>query len=237
MPNPDKVGAVAEISSRFTRSSAAVLTDYRGLTVAQLKELRQSLGSTSTYAVVKNTLTKRAVSEVGYDDLAPLLVGPTAIAFIEGEPVDAAKALRNFSRANPLLIIKGGVLDGKVLSVDEISRLADLESREVTLARLAGGLKASLNKAAGLFQAPLSQMARLAAALAEKKPADIDAPVAPTASSEAASTEVTASAEESAAAADTTDTTETTPAATATTETSPASATPETSPATATPES
>ncbi len=170
MPNPDKVGAVAEITSRFNRSSAVVLTDYRGLTVAQLKELRTSLGATSTYAVVKNTLTKRAVSAVGYDDLAPLLIGPTAIAFIEGEPVEAAKALRNFSRTNPLLIIKGGVLDGKMLSTQEINSLADLESREVLLGRLAGGMKASLSKAAALFQAPLSQVARLAAALAEKKP-------------------------------------------------------------------
>ncbi len=172
MPNPDKVGAVAELTSRFNRSSAVVLTDYRGLTVAQLKELRTALGSTSTYAVVKNTLTKRAVSEVGYDDLASLLVGPTAIAFIEGEPVEAAKALRNFSRTNPLLIIKGGVLDGKMLSTAEINSLAELESREVLLGRLAGGMKASLTKAAGLFQAPLSQVARLAAALAEKKAAD-----------------------------------------------------------------
>ncbi|MGI8652597.1 MAG: 50S ribosomal protein L10 [Geodermatophilaceae bacterium] len=172
MPNPDKVGAVAEITSRFNRSSAVVLTDYRGLTVAQLKELRTSLGATSTYAVVKNTLTKRAVSAVGYDDLAPLLIGPTAIAFIEGEPVEAAKALRNFSRTNPLLIIKGGVLDGKMLSTEEINSLADLESREVLLGRLAGGMKASLSKAAALFQAPLSQVARLAAALAEKKPAE-----------------------------------------------------------------
>jgi len=175
MPNPDKVGAVAEITGRFNRSSAVVLTDYRGLTVAQLKELRTSLGATSTYAVVKNTLTKRAVSAVGYDDLAPLLIGPTAIAFIEGEPVEAAKALRNFSRTNPLLIIKGGVLDGKMLSTAEINSLADLESREVLLGRLAGGMKASLNKAAALFQAPLSQVARLAAALAAKKPAE-DAP-------------------------------------------------------------
>jgi len=175
MPNPDKVGAVAEITGRFNRSSAVVLTDYRGLTVAQLKELRTSLGATSTYAVVKNTLTKRAVSAVGYDELAPLLIGPTAIAFIEGEPVEAAKALRNFSRTNPLLIIKGGVLDGKMLSTAEINSLADLESREVLLGRLAGGMKASLNKAAALFQAPLSQVARLAAALAEKKPAE-DAP-------------------------------------------------------------
>ena len=169
MPNPEKVGAVAEITSRFNRSSAVVLTDYRGLTVAQLKELRNSLGATSTYAVVKNTLTKRAVTAIGYEELTPLLVGPTAIAFIEGEPVGAAKALRNFSRTHPLLIIKGGVLDGKMLSTDEIKSLADLESREVLLGRLAGGVKASLSKAAALFQAPLSQVARLAAALAEKK--------------------------------------------------------------------
>jgi len=168
MPNPQKVGAVAEITSRFNRSSAVVLTDYRGLSVAQLKELRTSLGTTSTYAVVKNTLTKRAVAAVGYDELAPLLTGPTAIAFIEGEPVEAAKALRNFSRTNPLLIIKGGVLDGKMLSTAEINSLADLESREVLLGRLAGGMKANLSKAAALFQAPLSQVARLAAALADK---------------------------------------------------------------------
>jgi len=172
MPNPDKVGAVAEITSRLTRSSAVVLTDYRGLTVAQLKELRNSLGTSSTYAVVKNTLTKRAVAAVGYEELTPLLIGPTAIAFIEGEPVDAAKALRNFSRIHPTLVIKGGVLDGKMLSTDDINSLADLESREVLLGRLAGGMKASLSRAAALFQAPLSQVARLAAALAEKKPAD-----------------------------------------------------------------
>ncbi|MBA3369071.1 MAG: 50S ribosomal protein L10 [Geodermatophilaceae bacterium] len=193
MPNPDKVGAVAEITSRFNRSSAVVLTDYRGLTVAQLKELRTSLGATSTYAVVKNTLTKRAVSAVGYDDLAPLLIGPTAIAFIEGEPVEAAKALRNFSRTNPLLIIKGGVLDGKMLSTEEINSLADLESREVLLGRLAGGMKASLSKAAALFQAPLSQVARLAAALAEKKPAaEAASDAAPEASAAEAATEAAA---------------------------------------------
>ncbi|MDQ3475948.1 MAG: 50S ribosomal protein L10 [Actinomycetota bacterium] len=193
MPNPDKVGAVAEITSRFNRSSAVVLTDYRGLTVAQLKELRTSLGATSTYAVVKNTLTKRAVSAVGYDDLAPLLIGPTAIAFIEGEPVEAAKALRNFSRTNPLLIIKGGVLDGKMLSTEEINSLADLESREVLLGRLAGGMKASLSKAAALFQAPLSQVVRLAAALAEKKPAaEAASDAAPEASAAEAATEAAA---------------------------------------------
>lgn len=217
MPNPDKVGAVAEITSRFTRSSAVVLTDYRGLTVAQLKELRTSLGATNTYAVVKNTLTKRAVAAVGYDDLTPLLIGPTAIAFIEGEPVEAAKALRNFARTNPLLIIKGGVLDGKMLSTAEIGSLADLESREVLLGRLAGGMKASLTKAAALFQAPLSQVARLAAALAEKKPdepaAAADAPTAEApavAAPEAAATDVTPTpaGAETSAATETTETTE-----------------------------
>jgi large subunit ribosomal protein L10 len=184
MPNPGKVGAVAEITSRFNRSSAVVLTDYRGLTVAQLKELRQALGATSTYAVVKNTLTQRAVAAVGYEELTPLLTGPTAIAFIEGEPVEAAKALRNFSRTHPLLIIKGGVLDGKMLSTAEINSFADLESREVLLGRLAGGMKANLSKAAALFQAPLAQVARLAAALAEKKPA-ADAPEAASADTQA----------------------------------------------------
>ncbi len=211
MPNPDKVGAVAEITSRFTRSSAVVLTDYRGLTVAQLKELRTSLGATNTYAVVKNTLTKRAVAAVGYDDLTPLLIGPTAIAFIEGEPVEAAKALRNFARTNPLLIIKGGVLDGKMLSTAEISSLADLESREVLLGRLAGGMKASLTRAAALFQAPLSQVARLAAALAEKKPEEAapaaEAPTAEAPTAEAPTAEApTAEAPTEAAATDDTPT-------------------------------
>jgi len=202
MPNPDKVGAVAEITSRFNRSSAVVLTDYRGLTVAQLKELRTSLGGTSTYAVVKNTLTKRAVAAVGYEELTPLLTGPTAIAFIEGEPVEAAKALRTFSRANPLLIIKGGVLDGKMLSTAEINSLADLESREVLLGRLAGGMKASLSKAAALFQAPLSQVARLAAALADKKAAEApaEAPADASAESPAAEAKPTPEAAESPAA-------------------------------------
>lgn len=194
MPNPEKVGAVAEITSRFNRASAVVLTDYRGLTVAQLKELRTSLGTTSTYAVVKNTLTKRAVTAVGYDELAPLLTGPTAIAFVEGEPVEAAKALRNFSRTNPRLIIKGGVLDGKMLSTAEINSLADLESREVLLGRLAGAMKASMSKAAALFQAPLSQVARLAAALAGKLATEAPAEV-PATAEVPAPTEVPASAE------------------------------------------
>ncbi len=172
MAKPEKVGAVTEIVNRLQNSSAAVLTEYRGLTVAQLTALRRSLGEGSSYAVVKNTLTRRAAHEVGFAELDALLTGPTAIAFINGDPVAAAKSLRDFSRANPLLIIKGGVLDGRPLSAAEIGRIADLESREVLLAKLAGAMKGNLTKAAGLFQAPLSQFARLAAALADKRSAE-----------------------------------------------------------------
>ncbi|MBB3678045.1 50S ribosomal protein L10 [Modestobacter versicolor] len=171
MPTQAKNAAIEEISQRFQDSSAAVLTEYRGLTVAQLTQLRRSLGAGSSYAVVKNTLTKRAADQVGHSDLAPLLTGPTAIAFIEGDPVEAAKAIRDFSRANPLLVIKGGVVEGRTVDAAEVSRLADVEPREVLLAKLAGAMKGNLTKAAGLFQAPLSQVARLAAALQEKKEA------------------------------------------------------------------
>lgn len=171
MAKPEKVGAVAELTNRFQESSAAVLTEYRGLTVAQLTTLRRSLGEGSTYNVVKNTLTKRAAREAGFTELDDLLTGPTAIAFISGDPVAAAKGLRDFSRGNPLLVIKGGVLDGRPLTAAEIGRIADLESREVLLAKLAGAMKGNLTKAAGLFQAPLSQIARLAAALVDKRSA------------------------------------------------------------------
>ena len=169
MANQEKIAAVAEITERFQGSSAAVLTEYRGLTMSQLTQLRRSLGRDTTYAVVKNTLTKRAAAEAGFPVADELLTGPTAIAFIKGDPVEAAKGLRDFSRTNPLLVIKGGVLDGKVLSPAEIRQLADVEPREVLLAKLAGAMNGSLAKAAGLFQAPLSQVARLAAALQEKK--------------------------------------------------------------------
>jgi large subunit ribosomal protein L10 len=172
MPTQAKNAAIEEISQRFQDSSAAVLTEYRGLTVAQLTQLRRSLGAGSSYAVVKNTLTKRAADSVGHSDLAPLLNGPTAIAFIEGDPVEAAKAIRDFSRANPLLVIKGGVVEGRTVDAAEVTRLADVESREVLLAKLAGAMKGNLTKAAGLFQAPLSQVARLAAALQEKRESD-----------------------------------------------------------------
>jgi large subunit ribosomal protein L10 len=177
MARPDKVAAVAEIADGFRDSNAAVLTEYRGLTVAQLKTLRRTLGSDTTYAVVKNTLTKRAVRESDIpsdaaDALDVLLEGPTAIAFVGGDPVEAAKGLRDFARTNPLLIIKGGVLDGKALTADEIRKLADLESREVLLAKMAGALLASLSNAAALFQAPLAKAARLTEALRQKAEAD-----------------------------------------------------------------
>jgi large subunit ribosomal protein L10 len=205
MPTQDKVAVVAEITERFEKSSAAVLTEYRGLTVAQLTQLRRSLGEGSSYAVVKNTLTKRAADSVGFSDLAPLLNGPTAIAFIEGDPVVAAKAIRDFARANPMLVVKGGVVEGRTVDAREVTRLADVESREVLLAKLAGAMKGNLTKAAGLFQAPLSQMARLAEALKEKKEADTPAADAPAAEAPAAeAAEAEAPAQDATAAADTT---------------------------------
>src|SRR5256885_9611777 len=131
MPNTEKIGAVAEITERFQNSSAAVITEYRGLTVKQVTDLRRALGGDTTYAVVKNTLTKRAAADAGVAIDDSLLQGPTAIAFVKGDPIEAAKGLRNFARTNPLLVIKGGVLDGKALTADEIKKFADLESREV----------------------------------------------------------------------------------------------------------
>ncbi len=172
---PDKAAAVAELTEQFRESSAAVLTEYRGLTMSQLTTLRRSLGRETTYAVSKNTLTKLAAQDAGLDGLDELLSGPTAIAFVKGDPVEAAKGLRDFAKTHPLLVIKGGVLDGKALTADEIKKLADLESREVLLAKLAGAMKANLSKAAATFQAPLTQMARLALALQEKKAADAPA--------------------------------------------------------------
>jgi large subunit ribosomal protein L10 len=166
----DKVTAVAELTERFQSSSGAVLTEYRGLSVSQLGELRRSLADNATFSVVKNTLTKIAATEAGVtSELTNLLTGPSAIAFVQGDVVEAAKGLRDFSRANPLLVIKGGVLDGKPLTPAEILRLADLESREVLLAKLAGAMKASLAGAAATFAALPSQMARLLAALEAKR--------------------------------------------------------------------
>jgi large subunit ribosomal protein L10 len=172
MARPDKAAAVAELTESFRESSAAVLTEYRGLTVAQLKELRRSLAGNATYAVVKNTLTKIAAREAGVDTLEPMLQGPSAVAFVTGDPVVVAKGLRDFAKANPLLVVKGGVLDGRPLTADEVRKLADLESREVLLAKLAGGLNAPAQKLASTLAAPLSQLARVLGALAAKAQAD-----------------------------------------------------------------
>ncbi|MBO0868222.1 MAG: 50S ribosomal protein L10 [Micromonosporaceae bacterium] len=165
---PDKAGAVADLTERFRNSSATVLTEYRGLTVAQITDLRRTLGRQTRYAVAKNTLAKRAAAEAGIDGIEALFTGPTALAFVAGDPVEAAKGLRDFARGNPALVIKGGVFEGRPISADEVTRLADLESRDVLLAKLAGAMKANMSKAAGLFQAPLSKAARAVAALQDK---------------------------------------------------------------------
>jgi large subunit ribosomal protein L10 len=165
--------------------------------MSELTTLRRTLGRETTYKVSKNTLTKRAASEAGVTGLDDLLVGPTAIAFVGGDPVEAAKGLRDFAKTHPTLIIKGGVIDGRPISADDIRTLADLESREVLLAKLAGAMKGTLTKAAGLFQAPLSQVARLAAALQEKKAAEPQPAAAADAPQGAEATEDAAPAETS----------------------------------------
>ena len=172
MARPDKAAAVAELVDSFQESTAAVLTEYRGLTVKQLQELRTALGENATYAVVKNTLTQIAAKQAGVDGVDDLLLGPTAIAFVKGDVVEAAKGLRDFARTNPALIIKGGYFEGKALEAAEIAKLADLESREVLLGKLAGAMLASLSQAVYLLNAPLQQTARLAGALQQKAEQD-----------------------------------------------------------------
>src|SRR5215212_2119186 len=207
MAKPDKVAAVAELKDKFAGSAGAVLTEYRGLSVKALKELRTSLGESASYAVSKNTLTMIAAREAGIDGLDEQLVGPTAIAFIDGDPVAVANGLRDFARTNPQLVIKGGVVEGKLLGADDVRKLADLESREALLSRIAGGMQGVLAQAISLISAPLSQAARLFSALqsaAEENPsliagpgepaddvpesnnADLAAPVAPEAATDAA---------------------------------------------------
>src|ERR1700758_1713420 len=182
MAKADKATAVADIAEQFTGSTATLITEYRGLTVANLAELRRSLAGSATYAGAKNTLIKRAAPQAGIEGLDDLFAGPTAIAFGTGEAVDAAKAIKNFAKEHKALVIKGGYMDGHPLTVAEGERIADLESREVLLAKLAGAMKGNLAKAAGLFSAPASQVARLAAALQDKKaaapPAEPAAPAA-----------------------------------------------------------
>ena len=177
MAQPEKAAAIAELTDKFRSSGAAVLTEYRGLTVAQLTTLRKNIREHATYAVVKNTLTEIAAKRAGVTAFDGQLSGPSAIAFITGDPVEAAKGLRDFAKANPHLVIKAGVMDGKALSPAEISKLADLESREVLLAKLAGAMLASLSKAVYLFAAPLSQTARVVDALRAKLEAEAPAVV------------------------------------------------------------
>ena len=173
MARPDKAAAVAELTERFRGSNAAVLTEYRGLTVAQLKTLRKALGGNANYAVVKNTLTAIAAKEAGLEGLDDALEGPSAIAFVTGDPVEAAKGLRDFAKANPALVIKAGVVDGRPVTAADITKLADLESREVLLAQAAGAMKAKLFQTAYLFTAPASKAVRTVEALrAQQETAD-----------------------------------------------------------------
>ena len=153
MARPDKTSAVAELAEDFRTAKATVLTEYRGLSVTSMKELRRALGSTTKYSVVKNTLTKIAAKDAGVEIADDLLTGPSAVAFINGDPIDAAKSLRDFAKENPFLVIKGGFYEGKPVTKEEIMQLANLESREVLLAKLAGAMKGSLAKAARVFDA------------------------------------------------------------------------------------
>ena len=168
MARPEKATAVAELVEDFKGADATVVTEYRGLTVTSIKELRRSLGGETKYKVAKNTLIKIAAKEAGVDVDESLLAGPSAIAFVKGDPVTAAKSLKNFQKENPFLVIKGGIFEGKRVTTAEIMKLADLESREVLLAKLAGAMKASMAKAARAFDA-----------LRIKREAEAGAPAAP----------------------------------------------------------
>ncbi len=165
----NKEATVAELTESFRDSNAVLLTEYRGLTVAQLKQLRKNIGEHAEYAVVKNTLTKIAANQAGISSFDEELAGPSAIAFVHGDTVAVAKGLRDFAKANPQLVVKGGYFDGNPLTADEVRKLADLESREVLLGKLAGAFKASLFGAAYLFNAPLAQAVRTVDALREKQ--------------------------------------------------------------------
>jgi large subunit ribosomal protein L10 len=186
MARPDKEAAVAELTEDFRSASATVLTEYRGLTVTSMKALRRSLGADTKYSVVKNTLTRIAAKNAGVEISDDLLVGPSAVAFIKGDAVEAAKSLKNFQKENPLLVIKGGIFEGKTVTTADIMKLADLESREVLLAKLAGAMKGTMAKAARTFDAlRLKQEAGAPAA-----PAEVVAEAAPVVSEPVASTEV-----------------------------------------------
>ena len=187
MARPDKAAAVAEMTEDFKSATATYLTEYRGLTVTSMKQLRRSLGSETKYSVVKNTLTKIAAKNAGVDISDDLLAGPSAVAFIKGDAIDAARNLKNFQKENPLLIIKGGIYEGKFVTTAEFMKLADLESREVLLAKLAGAMKGSLAKAARTFDALRIKMeAGAPAPVAEAAPAAEAAVETPAVEAEAA---------------------------------------------------
>lgn len=171
MANPKNEASLVELKAQFAETDSIVLTEYRGLTVAQTTELRRALGDDVQYSVAKNTLVKIAAQEAGVEGLDDLLTGPTAVAFIKGEAVDTAKVLKKFGDDNKAFVVKGGYMDGNALTADQVKAIAELDNRETTLAKLAGAMKGNLAKAAGLFNAPASQVARLAAALQEKKDA------------------------------------------------------------------
>ena len=192
MTTPSKVSAGAEITTDFKESNAAVLTDYRGLTVAQLKELRVALGQDTKFSVVKNTLSAIAAKEAGVDAFGDQLAGPTAIAFIKGDAVAAAKSLTDFAKTNKQLVIKTGYFEGKALDAAGVAALAALESRELQLARVAGVLKAPASAAARIIDALRLKLEEEGGAPA---PAAEEAPAA-----EAAAEEVAAPAEAAEAA-------------------------------------
>jgi large subunit ribosomal protein L10 len=209
MARPDKAAAVAELTEDFRTANATVLTEYRGLTVTAMKQLRRALGADTKYSVVKNTLTKIAAKDAGVDISDDLLVGPSAVAFIKGDPINAAKSLRDFQKENPFLIIKGGIYEGKSVTPAELMELANLESREVLLAKLAGAMKASMAKAAATFDALRAKMESGApvAPVAEAAPvveeAPTDAPAEAVAATEETSEVVAEVAAEATDAAET----------------------------------
>ena len=180
MARPDKTAAVAELTEDFRTATATVLTEYRGLTVTSMKKLRRALGENTKYSVVKNTLTKIAAKDAGVDLSADLLAGPSAIAFIKGDPIAAAKSMRDFAKENPLLVIKGGIYEGKAITPKELMELANLESREVLLAKLAGAMKGSFAKAARIIDALRIKMEAVSEPTAESAEAEVPAPAATT---------------------------------------------------------
>jgi large subunit ribosomal protein L10 len=170
MPRPEKVQAVTDIRQKLEGAEAVFLTEYRGLSVRAVQDLRKALrDSGAEYKVVKMTLARRAADDAGLSGLDDFLIGPTALAFANRDPVATAKALKDFARGNEVLVLKAGYLSGTVLSPEEVSRLAEIESREVLLSKVAGAAKAPLMKAAGLLSSFTRDAASMFGQLLEKK--------------------------------------------------------------------